>query len=195
MKIVLTGGPSAGKTSLIEILARNYWDRLCVVPEAASILFHGGFPRGTDEFQLRCGQRAIYYTQQELEKLGNYEAAGRSLICDRGSMDGVAYWPGDEASFLRDMNSTLTLELARYDWVIHLETAPNAGYKSSKVRIESQPQARILDQKVKEAWRQHPRRLIIHNSTDFMTKANKALRCVQMILDGSSHTEISAFLE
>ncbi len=195
MKIVLTGGPSAGKTSLIEILYRNYWDRLCIVPEAASILFHGGFPRGSAESQLKCQQRAIYHVQKELEQLGDDQAKekmpAQSLICDRGSLDGLAYWPGDKDSFFAAVQSDMNAELARYDWVIHLETASHVGYKSTRIRIESEQEARLLDEKVKNAWNLHPNRLIICNSTEFIAKVEKAVGCVEMILGGASKAAIT----
>ena len=68
LTIVITGGPSAGKTALATLLLKELPDDTCVVPEAASILFHGGFPRGKLDFQLNRQQRAIYFVQKELEE-------------------------------------------------------------------------------------------------------------------------------
>lgn len=184
MKIVLTGGPSAGKTSLVEILFRTHVNHLTGVAEAASILFKGGFPRQPDDEARRCQQRAIYHVQKELEELGRLEAGSRALICDRGSLDGLAYWPGSEESFFTSISSTMEEEIARYDWVIHLETAAAASYQASSVRIESSTEARQIDEKVKQAWRLHPNRVIIHNSTDFFVKIERAVDIVNQILDG-----------
>ena len=44
-KVVLTGGPAAGKTAIADVLSRQLEKRICVVPESATILFKGGFPR------------------------------------------------------------------------------------------------------------------------------------------------------
>ena len=47
MKVVLTGGPSGGKTTIATALAKDLTAQTAVVPEAASMLFLGGFPRRT----------------------------------------------------------------------------------------------------------------------------------------------------
>ena len=44
-KIVLTGGPCAGKTTMAQILSRAFHGSVVNVPESASLLFSGGFPR------------------------------------------------------------------------------------------------------------------------------------------------------
>jgi predicted ATPase len=44
--IVLTGGPGAGKTAVLERLVRQeFCAHIQVLPEAAGIVFGGGFPR------------------------------------------------------------------------------------------------------------------------------------------------------
>ncbi len=183
MKIVLTGGPSAGKTSIIDILYRSDWYEMAVVQEAASVLFRGGFPRSKDHIHVRCQQRAIYHVQRELEEIGAIEAFHRALICDRGSLDGLAYWPDDEASFFKSVSSSMEKEIVRYDWVIHLDTASAADYQSSEIRREGSDEAVVMNQKVKHAWRLHPNRLIIPNNSDFLQKVDIALKVVKMILE------------
>jgi hypothetical protein len=42
--VVITGGPGAGKTALIEVARRHFCHHVGFSPEAASILFRGGFP-------------------------------------------------------------------------------------------------------------------------------------------------------
>ncbi len=44
-RIVLTGGPGGGKTTAADLFRREIGDRVVIVPEAATILFQGGFPR------------------------------------------------------------------------------------------------------------------------------------------------------
>ncbi len=44
-RVVLTGGPGAGKTAALEVIRRLYAPHVQVLPEAASIVFGGGFPR------------------------------------------------------------------------------------------------------------------------------------------------------
>lgn len=194
MKIVLTGGPSAGKTTVAEALVRAHWEDLLLVPESASILFRGGFPRENSAEAVVCQQRAIYHVQRELEEVKQMEAGSRSLICDRGTLDGLAYWPRSEAEFFAAMNTTLEAELQRYDWVLHLETAARGAYLPSSIRMESFAAAQRLDEHTKWAWSAHPRRLIIQNNRNFSAKINLALGAMRRILAGDSLPAIAQFL-
>ena len=65
-RIVLTGGPGAGKTAILELVRQSFCRHVQVLPEAAGILFAGGFPRGAAPELLRAVQRAIFFTQREL---------------------------------------------------------------------------------------------------------------------------------
>lgn len=180
MKIALTGGPGAGKTAMIELLFHEFPNKVIQVPEAASILFQGGFPRSSARLHRKSQERAIYFVQRELENLATLEARGRILLCDRGSLDGLAYWPDDEPSFFQDIRTTRVQELSRYDWIIHLETVGNAV--RSNLRIETDDEARGINEKLKRAWRDHPRHLIIDESLDFMTKTKMVIDVIERAL-------------
>jgi len=195
MKIVLTGGPSAGKTSLAEVLTRTYSEQINIVPEAASMLFAGGFPRRDQPRHVECQQRAIYYVQRELERSIGYDSGDRTLICDRGSLDALAYWPGNEPDFFASIESTMEAEIARYQWVMHLETASPHDYKVSSIRTENVVEAERLNNRVKQAWRLHPQRIIIPNSSDFPTKIHAAIQIVRGILEHRSADEIRHLLQ
>ena len=43
--VVLTGGPGAGKTAVLEFIRKVLCQHVAILPEAASILFGGGFWR------------------------------------------------------------------------------------------------------------------------------------------------------
>src|ERR1041385_7974553 len=94
-RIVLTGGPGAGKTAVLELIRQSFCPHVKVLPEAAGILFGGGFPRGPAVTQRKAAQRAIFYVQRELESVWAAEDAA-IVLCDRGTVDGAAYWPGPE---------------------------------------------------------------------------------------------------
>lgn len=86
------------------------------MPEAACVVFGGGFAREDDQACRRAAQRAIYYVQRELEVTGdNHNPA--IVLCDRGTIDGLAYWPGTAEGFWSSVGATLDIELARYDAV------------------------------------------------------------------------------
>src|SRR4051812_47156134 len=87
-RIVLTGGPGGGKTAVLELVRHTFCSHVNVLPEAAGIVFGGGFPRGEPDPVRRAGQRAIFYVQRELE--ATQEGSNAAIVlCDRGTVDGV----------------------------------------------------------------------------------------------------------
>jgi len=191
VKVAITGGPSGGKTTLIEALKKELGQKCAVVPEAASILYRGGFPRSKEAVALTHTQRAIYFTQKELEDM-ICETSGRPLIvCDRGSLDAIAYWPASEAHLFKALNTSRETELARYDWVIHLDTAAVDFYDTSDpIRTETFNEAEILNHKIKVAWDGHPRRVIITHNEDFLSKMTTSLTVIRAIMAHKSAEEI-----
>jgi len=53
------------------------------------------------------------------------------LVCDRGTVDGAAYWAGPPEEYFKSLKTTLEAEIKRYDYVIHLES-PNGHYYDYK---------------------------------------------------------------
>jgi nicotinamide riboside kinase len=187
IKVTVTGGPSGGKTTLIEALQKEMGKTVSVVPETASILYRGGFPRIKSRNGLIHAQKAIYYTQKELEDLIYIEHQPKLLVCDRGSMDALAYWPETPQSFFKVINSTLEKEYSRYDWVLHLDTAGAEHYDSTNpIRTESYSEAHSLNRRVLDAWGQHPQRIRINEEKDFLSKMAAAPGVIQAILNGDS---------
>ena len=175
-RIVLTGGPGAGKTALLELIRQSFCAHVTVLPEAASIVFGGGFPRHSDPECRRAAQRAIYHVQRQLEITGDSHNAA-IVLCDRGTLDGLAYWPGPHEDFWAPLATDRQRELARYDAVIHLRT-PTAelGYnQQNPLRTESAARAGEVDALVLRAWDGHPRRWLVESSADFLDKAARAL--------------------
>src|SRR6266576_2679682 len=66
-----------------------------VAVAAAGIVFGGGFPRAETAGHRRAAHRAIFYVQCELEAAADEENP-TVILCDRGTVDGGAYWPGPE---------------------------------------------------------------------------------------------------
>ncbi|OYZ23866.1 MAG: hypothetical protein B7Y39_03130 [Bdellovibrio sp. 28-41-41] len=191
IKVAITGGPSGGKTTLIETLKKEFGSQIKVVPEAASILYSGGFPRKKSTLARIATQRAIYYTQQELEAIAIGESEKSILVFDRGSLDSIAYWPNDEDDFFKNIYSTKAKELARYDWVMHLDTASNENYDlSNPIRTETHTEALLLNEKIKMAWNGHPRRITIASDGDFLAKITKSIQVIKSIVKGKSYEDV-----
>jgi hypothetical protein len=178
--VVLTGGPGAGKTAALEVVRKHFKKQVTVLPESAGIVFGGGFPRHTSIAARRAAQRAIFHIQRELERLALEEAEAAVLICDRGTVDGVAYWPGSPESFWEDVGADARAELLHYDTVIHLSTpASDNGFDhSNPLRIESQAEAHAIDQRIRDAWDAHPRRFEIPPTKDFLVKVGSVLALI-----------------
>lgn len=186
-KIVITGGPSGGKTTLIEALKRELRKTVSVVPEAASIIYRGGFPRTKTINGRVTSQRAIYFLQRELEDFAAGEFDQPVIVCDRGSLDGLAYWPFDLNHFCNNLKTNIDFELSRYDWIIHLDTAQEEAFDTSNpIRTENYIEAFELNQKVKAAWKDHPHRLILAHENDFISKIEKATVLINLIAEGNS---------
>jgi hypothetical protein len=155
-----------------------------VLPEAAGIVFGGGFPRRPSIVGKRSAQRLIFRVQRELERLAVEEGSAALVLCDRGTLDGAAYWPGDRASFFAESDTTLEEELARYAEVIHLRT-PELGVQynhDNPLRIESLREADAVDNAILDVWSRHPARHIIDSTPDFMEKARRAIALVRELV-------------
>ena len=181
-RIVLTGGPGAGKTAVLEMLSHEICSHVVISKEAAGILFAGGFPRGRDGATRRAAQRAIYHVQLELESMLADENPA-VILFDRGIVDGSAYWPGP-GSFWRAIGLRREDAIARYDAVVHMRSPEGAnGYgHQNPLRLETAAEARAIDDRILEAWRGHPQRFIIDAAPDFLTKAERALRVIRSLI-------------
>ena len=179
--IVLTGGPGAGKTAVLEVARRRLCRHVAVLPESASVVFGGGFPRRPSEPARRAAQRAIYHMQRELERMTDEERESPVVLCDRGTLDGVAYWPETAESFWRDLGTSREGELRRYAVVIHLRTPSDGqGYNhQNPIRIEAAEEAARIDERILGAWEGHPRRIIVDSADDFMVKRARAYELIR----------------
>lgn len=179
--VAVTGGPGGGKTAILELARRSLCKHVAVLPEAATIVFGGGFPRHATLDGRRAAQRAIFHVQREVERLVVGEASVGVALCDRGTLDGLAYWPGDRALLWADVQTNLEAELARYAAVIHLETPDgDHGYNhQNPLRIESPDEARAIDARIAEIWAAHPNRYSVASSDEFFEKATAAMAIIR----------------
>ena len=101
-------------------------------------------------------------------------------MCDRGTVDGSAYWFG-LGDLFSSVGTTLDEQIKRYDAVIHLRTpALGTGYNhQNPLRIESAEEASAIDERIAKAWDKHPKRVFVETSADFLTKAARALEILR----------------
>ena len=202
-KIVITGGPGAGKTtglSRIETAFRNLGYVVLFVPETATELITGGVSPKT------CGDNLAYQKCQmrlQLEKERVFEQAARSMkaekiliVCDRGTMDNRAYM--DELEFarlLREMDMTEVQLRDNYDAVFHMVTAAKGARKyytteNNKARTETPEEAAARDDRLIAAWTGHPHLRVIDNSTGFEEKLRRLITEIRSFLGEPEPMEI-----
>jgi hypothetical protein len=190
IRIVLTGGPGGGKTTAADLFRREIGDRVVVVPEAATLLFAGGFPRSDEPGALRAGQKAIYHVQRNLEDAQSARFPGRVLLCDRGTLDGAAYWPDSPEAYFAELGSSVEAELLRYDAVIFFETAAVGGLAiegGNPVRVEDLETAVALDRKLRGLWSRHPRFVLVPHNASFFKKLTFGLASIESIVAQLTH--------
>ena len=185
-KIVITGGPCAGKsTALIRVQSafakRGY--TVLFIPETATELSIGGVDAST------CGSRAEYQKcllELQLEKEKVFEKAARTMtaekvliLCDRGALDGKAYIKSDEFASILECLGTNEVELRdNYDAVFHLVTAAKGAREfytteNNAARTETADEAAAIDDRLISAWTGHPHLRVIDNSSDFEGKIKR----------------------
>ena len=185
-KIVITGGPCAGKTTALSWIRNAFSQRgytVLIVPETATELITGGVAPWT------CGSNEDYQKCQvelQLEKERLFEQAAASMeaekiliICDRGVMDNFAYMNKDEQNHvMKALGGSIVSWRDSYDAVFHLVTAAKGAEKyyslaNNAARYETVEQAVSLDERLISSWTGHKYMRIIDNSTDFEGKMRR----------------------
>ena len=202
-RIVITGGPCAGKTTAMSWIQNAFTQKgyqVLFVPETATELMTAG----AEPKVLRTGadfQECLMQLQLDKEKV--YEKAAKCMkaskvliVYDRGALDNKAYMNQLEFSALLDTLKTNEIELRdHYDAVFHLVTAAKGARKfyttaNNAARKETPEEAAALDDKLISAWTGHPHFRIIDNSSDFETKMKRLITQISLFLGEPEPLEI-----
>lgn len=203
-KIVITGGPCAGKSTAIDIVQETFAKMgysILLISEVATELILSGLSRNTCENWYDF-QFAILRLQLFKEKL--YEENAQNLmkdnkvliICDRGVLDGKAYI--EDYQFARMLKTLGLNEIDirdSYDGVFHLLTTAKGAEEyystlNNKARFESIEEARVSDDKTISAWSGHSHLRIIDNSTDFQGKMDRLISEIMSFVGEEKPKEI-----
>ena len=190
-RIVLTGGPGAGKTVISRRLAAEHGDRLVLVPEAATQVYDALRTRWDrlDVAGRRDVQRRIYHLQVGQEDRAAAEHPGKALLLDRGTIDGAAYWPEGPAAYWRDLGTTPAAELARYDRVVWMQSCAAVGAydgpASNACRFEDADAAVASGNVLAELWSSHPRLVRVDAFPDLDDKVRAVARALGLTRAGS----------
>lgn len=202
-KIVITGGPCAGKSTAMSWVQNAFTQMgysVLFVPETATELITGGVAPWT------CGSNAEYQKCQmklQIEKENIFEQAARTMtdskvliVCDRGTLDNKAYMNDVEFAEAMQFIGSNEVELRdNYGAVFHLVTAAKGAEEfyttaNNSARTETAREAAELDDKLISAWTGHPHLRIIDNTSSFEDKMKKLLAEIASFLGEPDPYEI-----
>lgn len=202
-KIVITGGPCAGKSTAMSWIQNEFNQMgytVLFVSETATELITGGVAPWT------CGTNADYQKCQmklQIEKEKIFEQAAATMkaekiliVCDRGILDNKAYM--DAAEFEQAISAVGSNEVELrdgYDAVFHLVTAAKGAEKfyttaNNAARKETPEVAAALDDKLISAWTGHPHFRVIDNTTTFEDKMKRLIAEISSFLGEPEPLEI-----
>ena len=193
-KIVLTGGPCAGKTTVLEEIKKEFQDKVVIVPEMATTLLRGFPVPGKDIHWTLSWQKsfqtAVVAMQREAEKAHSIkaiQAGSRMLICDRGLLDGAAYTLGGLEEFSRRYEIKIEKALSEYEAVIHLESLAVGrqeyyGDTNNSLRFENREEAIKLEHSTRKAWSMHPKHFFISCKNGLEGKIFETKKILKMFL-------------
>ncbi len=187
-KIVITGGPCAGKTTAMSWIQSHFTKlgyKVLFVPETATELITGGvapWTCGTNVDYQKCQMR-LQMVKEELfcQGAASMKTEKVLIVCDRGALDNKAYMTDAEFAEVLDSLDLSEVELRDdYDAVFHLVTAAKGAeqfYTTSNnaARTESVQQAAELDDMLISAWTGHPHLRIIDNASEFEDKLKRLI--------------------
>ena len=196
-KIVLTGGPCAGKTTALAKIIQYFTYRGYVVyaqPEAATLFNQAGVNFLTDDKQLFFeSEKQLLSFQIHTEdcfcKMAEKAGKPAIIVYDRGVMDIAAYMNSDMWQALLDELKLDEVKVRdrRYDAVLHLCTAAKGAAEfytcaNNSSRTESIEQAVALDDKIIRAWTGHPHLRVISNKGSFEDKLKDVMGEISSLL-------------
>ncbi|MBO2526480.1 MAG: hypothetical protein CW341_12460 [Bacteroidetes bacterium] len=196
-RIALTGGPCAGKSTVLKRIRQKYEDKgyaVYLLPESATLFIEAGADFLTKDANLSYiteESKLEFQLQMEKSMTRIAEACGKPalLICDRGTMDTAAYMPADVWQHIKEDigQDERQLRDEHYDAVLHICTAAKGAEDfytlyNNKCRSESVEVARDVDDRILAVWKGHPSLHIIQAEICFEDKIQHVLKVLDEIL-------------
>lgn len=202
-KIVITGGPCAGKTTAMSWIQDHFTKMgytVLFVPETATELITGGVAPWT------CSCNAEYQKcqmQLQLAKEAVFEQGAATMsadkilmVCDRGMLDNKAYMAEADFAHVLDELGHNEIELRdTYDGVFHLVSAAKGAVEfyttaNNAARTETVEQAAAMDDNLIAAWTGHPHLRVIGNAGNFEDKMRRLIAEIASLLGEPEPFEI-----
>lgn len=165
MRIVITGAPSSGKSSVIAELQKQRRPGWVMVPESAVVLLSGGYPAPAhdDLNQILSFQQIILHTQSSLEKIiAQKNLQAQHFIFDRAKLDGASFWPRGPEDYFKTLQVDLAQELRNYDAVVFLEIPAEKDFGGvHQARFHDYAQSAASGKVLEQLWSRHAKFLKI----------------------------------
>lgn len=209
-RIVLTGGPGSGKTTVLNSIVNMYTSlgvKVVVVSETATEIINSGIkPFGDDKIEMLDFQKLVLSLQLSKEKI--YDEAIRMyqkvhpnedilIIYDRGSIDNKAYITDEEfdavmQSVCDDDYSTI---LNKYDLIIDLVGSKKFyTLENNKARSESADVALTLGEKTLKSWVGHPKVKIVGPKENMNDKVSEVVSYINELLSKKNQKKQAKYL-
>lgn len=197
-RIVLTGGPLAGKSTVMNYLQGAYGDKARFMTEVASMLLTSGYPKPGADVRFSSEwldyiNKTIMPTQVNMEN-GHLHAAvesrRRAVFFDRGLLDPAAYIEGGKATLQDRYGLDTEAVYDRYSMVIHMQSLASINpseYErlmgTNPARYDTVEQAQERDTALIEAWKDHPNWVFIGAEGGMDAVIDRVLRVVSPLMD------------
>lgn len=209
IKIVLTGGPCAGKTTALNTIKKYLLENnipVITVPETATELILNDHRILGSETVYKF-QSLVLRKQLSKEKIAEdyikdiKKPLGKCVIIfDRGIVDNKAYLnnKNEFKQLLLEQNLTEIEVLDSYDMVLNLLSLATCKVEAynycNKARMESIEEAIEVDKKTSQAWIAHRNLKIIDSSISLEEESKVIIKYIKEILSGITTKTIRKFI-
>jgi thymidylate kinase/CYTH domain-containing protein len=193
LKVCLTGGPSTGKTSVINSI-NNYFSNLgynvIIVPETATSFIASGIrPFGNNSINPIDFQKLVLENQIKNEEIADKAAKllgdNSIIICDRGTLDGIAYVTESEWNEVLNSESLVDRDLLmNYDAILYMVSKPELFTKENNASRYEQNANEAIEKgkKVLKSYLSHDNLRVIQPREDIKDKENEVINIIANML-------------
>lgn len=194
LKVCLTGGPSTGKTSVINAINKHFSSlgyNVIIIPETATLFIGSGIkPFGDNALPPVDFQRLVIQNQLHKENLANKaaELLGTDktiVICDRGTLDGIAYVNSSEWEETLEKEGVKARDLlTSYDVILYmLGRSELFTTENNESRYESSAEEALeKGQKVLKSYLSHDNLRVIQPREDIKDKELEVINIISNMI-------------
>lgn len=200
-KIVLTGGPCAGKSSALKAVKEHLVQKgyiVYIIHETATELIKSGVDNKRNQRIFQPAHVELQIAKEDIiesiaEKEYGFPMWHKIIfLCDRGAIDAHAFCSDEDFAYVQRYTGYYEEDmLNRYDAVFHLDTAPKSSYTlaNNEARSETPSEAQEVNERNFRVWKRHPYLVRIGNEDSFDKKIEKLLHAIDIFLGETKATD------